>query len=121
MHPHDLGRGSEQLAAYYLVQQGWSILDRNYRAGRKEIDIIAARADVVAFVEVKARAGVGYGHPLEAITWRKRREVAHVARLWLERHPCSSCSYRFDAIAVHWSGASYTLEHVEDAWRLELR
>jgi putative endonuclease len=118
---HELGIHSETLASNFLRSQGWCILERNYRAGRKEIDIIARNGNVVAFVEVKARAGTGYGHPLYAITWKKRREIAHVARVWLERNPLRDCDYRFDAVAICWSGSSHTVEHVEDAWRIDIR
>lgn len=121
MNPHDLGRVSETLACRYLRARGWRILERNYRAGRKEIDIIARAGNVIAFVEVKARARADYGHPLYAITWKKRREIAHVARVWLERNTQSGCDYRFDAVAVSWSGSLHTVEHVEDAWRIDIR
>ena len=116
--PHELGPRSESLAASYLADKGWRILARNYRVNRKEIDIIARRANTVAFVEVKARAGPGYGHGLEAITWRKRREIAHVAQAWIGRHGTSGLQYRFDAIAITWHGRSHTLEHVDHAWLL---
>jgi putative endonuclease len=116
MQSHELGRRSEVIACAHLVAQGWKILARNYRAGHKEIDIIARFADTIAFVEVKARAGTGCGHPLEAITWAKRREIAHVARAWLRENPGAWLEYRFDAIAIVWNGASHDLEHVENAW-----
>ena len=121
MRAHDLGQRSETLAADYLQQHGWQVLERNYRSGHKEIDIIARRDALVAFVEVKARAGSGYGHPFEAITWKKRREIAQVAQVWLCRHGSPAYAYRFDAIAVRWSGQSHTIEHAEDAWRIEFR
>jgi uncharacterized protein (TIGR00252 family) len=81
-----LGDRGEALAARHLAQAGWRILDRNFRVGRKEIDLVARRGEVVAFVEVKTRAGLGFGHPLEAITWRKRREIQQVAAAWIDRH-----------------------------------
>ena len=68
-----LGDRGEQLAADHLVRAGWTVLHRNFRLGKKEIDLVARRGEVVAFVEVKTRGGRGYGHPLEAITWKKRR------------------------------------------------
>ena len=116
MHPHTRGRTSEDLAAAFLVRRGWSILERNHRAGRKEIDIIARRGNIIAFVEVKARAGTGCGHPLEAITWKKRREIDFVARSWIVRNGATTLEYRFDAVAVTWTGNSYRIEHVENAW-----
>ena len=115
---HDLGRNSEHLAAQYLHDRGYQILERNYRVGHKEIDLIVARDGMIAFVEVKARAGLGYGHPLEAITWSKRREIAYVARAWIAAHGRAGLSYRFDAIAVVWAGPEAAVEHVPNAWRL---
>ena len=121
MDAHELGRRSEAIACEYLIARGWQLVERNYRAGHKEIDIIARRALTIAFVEVKARAGSGYGHPLEAITHQKRREIAHVARVWLARNQKKNWEYRFDAIAVTWHGFGHQIEHVEDAWRIEFR
>jgi putative endonuclease len=114
---HALGRRSEDLAAEYLQSQGFTILERNYRVGHKEIDLIVCKEDRVAFVEVKARSGAGYGHPLESITWAKRREIAFVARAWIADRPKAE-TYQFDAIAVTWVGENHRIDHVENAWRL---
>ncbi len=92
---------------------------RNYRLGHKEIDLVARRGEVVAFVEVKTRAGYGYGHPLEAITRKKMREIAVVAAAWMERHGQPGDVYRFDGVAIVLpAGGEPVIEHVEDAWRL---
>jgi putative endonuclease len=115
---HALGVKSEQLAASYLLARGYQILERNYRVGHKEVDLVISRAGVVAFVEVKARSGQGYGHPLEAITWGKRREIAYVARTWIAAHGRAEYTYRFDAVAVIWRGSQPEIEHVPNAWRL---
>jgi putative endonuclease len=77
-----LGDRGEALAARFLERAGWTILVRNFRMGHKEIDLVARRGEVVAFVEVKTRAGTGFGHPLEAITWKKRLDSV-VARLFM--------------------------------------
>lgn len=115
----DLGVLGEQLAADYLRKHGYTILHRNYRFGHREIDLIVARDGLVAFVEVKARAGTGYGHPLEAITARKRREIERVARFWLHRHGRATLRCRFDAVGVVVRrGQAPVIEHLPDAWRL---
>jgi putative endonuclease len=112
-----LGDRGEALAAEHLEGKGWRILHRNFRVGRREIDLVARRGEVVAFVEVKTRAGLGYGHPLEAVTRRKRREVQQVAQSWLHRFGQPGDTYRFDAVAVRLpSGGPPVVEHVEDAW-----
>lgn len=114
-----LGDRGEALAAAYLEGSGWSILNRNFRMGRKEIDLVAERGGVVAFVEVKTRAGLGYGHPLEAITWKKRREIQQVAAAWIDRNGSLRYAYRFDAIAILIeAGGEPRIDHIEDAWRL---
>lgn len=116
---HDFGRQGEELAAEHLRSSGWAIVARNFRLGHKEVDIIARRERVVAFVEVKSRSGVRYGHPLEAVTAAKRREIARVAAAWISRHGRPGDVYRFDAVAILRSAdGPPRLEHVEDAWRL---
>jgi len=117
--PHRLGRRGEELAARLLVDRGWTILARNYRAGRREVDLVIGRPGVVVFVEVKARAGSGFGTPEAAVTLLKRREIETVAADYLLRHGDRGSEVRFDVVAVTIepeSGAA-RLEHIEDAWR----
>lgn len=120
--PHALGRWGEDVVARYLARRGWRILARNYRFGRREVDIVAQRDGVVAFVEVKTRAGDGYGGPLGALTWRKRREIEAVAADFLRRRRPGDVGVRFDAVAVTATGPrTARVEHVADAWRPEVR
>lgn len=117
--PRDLGVLGERLASRYFERLGYTILERNYRFGHREIDLIVRLGDLVAFVEVKARAGDGYGHPLQAITALKRREVERVARLWQRRHGRPGSFYRFDAVGVMIRrGTDPIIEHIPNAWRL---
>lgn len=113
-----LGSRGEALAADYLEQDGWTILDRNHRSGRKEIDLVARRGEVVAFVEVKTRRGSAFGHPFEAITPRKQQGIQEVAAAWIDRNGVPGEDYRFDAVAVYFgAGSRPAIEHLEDAWR----
>lgn len=118
---HALGRWGEEQAARFLESRGWSILARNYRFGRREVDLVVRRGGVVAFVEVKTRRGEAFGHPWEAITPLKRREVEAVAADFLRRHRVGLASVRFDAVAVvcgpSVGDGSARIEHLEDAWR----
>lgn len=120
MDSSELGRRGEEEATKYLDARGWTILDRNFRVGRNEVDIVAARGRILAFFEVKCRRGQGFGHPLEAITRRKRLEIVRVARGWLrERELPSGTVVRFDAVAVLWmEGGRTEVVHVPDAWRI---
>jgi putative endonuclease len=115
----DRGREFEDVARRFLVERGWTVLGRNVRFGRREIDLIVRRGTTVAFVEVKGRRGSGFGHPLDAITPRKRSEIHRVARWWILRHGLDEWEYRFDAVAVSGRpGETPAVEHVEDAWRI---
>jgi putative endonuclease len=90
--------------------------------GRLEIDLVARRDRLVAFVEVKTRWSAEFGHPTEAVTWAKRREIARVASAWIDRHGRPDDVYRFDVIGVTLSTAGpHRLEHVEDAFRVGWR
>ena len=117
--PHRLGRKGEILAARILESRGWRILARNYRAGRREIDVVAQRDGLVAFVEVKTRGGDGFGSPQAAVTLLKRREIEAVAVDFLARHVRDDVDVRFDVVAIRTgpSGSVVTVEHIEDAWR----
>jgi putative endonuclease len=113
----DRGREYEDVAEAFLRSRGYNVVDRNVRFMRKEIDLVVERDGLVAFVEVKGRSGPGFGHPLEAITWKKRRAISIAARLWISRSRFEACSYRFDAVAiVSEGGRVIDIEHVEGAW-----
>jgi putative endonuclease len=118
MDTHARGRGFEALAAEYLRRAGFSVVGRNVRHGREEIDIVVRRGDLVAFVEVKGRASADVGHPLVAIDHRKRAAIARVARGWIRRYGRSGDRYRFDAVAILPAPTGWAIDHVADAWRL---
>ena len=117
--PHALGRRGERLATQHLRSAGWTVVAKNYRFGRREIDLIVQKGPLLAFVEVKTRAGGGCGHPEEAVTWRKRREIEAVAEEYLVRNARSGNQVRFDVIAIEVAadGRVTRLQHLEDAWR----
>lgn len=110
---HRYGVAGEEQAIRYLQSRGWTVVAHRFRAGRAEIDLIARRGQVVAFIEVKSRRGSGFGSPLEAVTGPKRRELVKAARAWVGRCGQASDIYRFDCIAL-WNNE---LEHLEDAFR----
>jgi putative endonuclease len=117
LEPGRTGQWGEDLAARHLERRGWTVIARNYRAGRHEIDLIAYRGGIVAFVEVKARKGERFGNPLEAITAAKRDSVQRVADRWVRSHGREYLTYRFDAIGVAGMGSGKALiQHVEGAW-----
>ena len=97
----DIGRSGEQQAATFLQQQGYQILETNFTAVNKEIDIIALdrQADELVFVEVKTRSTSAYGHPARAVDRQKFNNLLTAARTYLNRAECT-IRYRFDIIAI---------------------
>ncbi len=94
------------------------MLERRYRHGHRDIDLIAERDGLVAFVEVKARTGVQYGDPTEAVNWRKRNDLIRSATTWIDRHGRPGEHYRFDVIGVLVTSGRVRIRHVEDAFSL---
>lgn len=111
-----LGLQGERIAARWMRRDGWSLLAHRFRSGHRDLDLIMRRADEVAFVEVKARRGEGFGSPVEAVHWRKRRELVRSAQVWADRHGDSGLSYRFDVIGVLISGNLVRVRHVPNAF-----
>lgn len=110
---HRQGLAAEEEAIRFLGSRGWLVLAHRWRVGRIEIDIIARRGVVVAFIEVKARRSDSFGHPFEAVTGAKRREIVRAARAWIDRNGQPSDIYRFDCVGI----MQGRLEHLEDAFR----
>jgi putative endonuclease len=99
-----LGVRGEDLACAELERQGMQVLERNWRCRHGEIDIVAAEASAsgltLVFCEVKCRSGLGFGHPLEAITYTKMRTLRQLAAVWMREHRMQASSIRLDAIGV---------------------
>ena len=113
------GLWGERVAIAYLGSRGWRIEAHRFRLGHRELDLVARRGEVVAFVEVKTRSTAAWGTPAESVVWRKRRTIVQVAEVWRQRHGRPGDSYRFDVIAVsvEKEAADTGVEHLEDAWR----
>ncbi len=120
--PHLLGPEGERLAADYLAKQGYRILERNYRYHRNEIDLIARHRHTLCFIEVKTRLSSAKGHPAEAVTLQKQREIIKAARAYLALSGDEEPECRFDVVAVLVKRmeenriASFAIEHFIDAF-----
>jgi putative endonuclease len=98
--PSDLGARGERIAAAFLTDAGLRVLDRNWRCREGELDIVAREGDALVFCEVKTRRGLGYGHPVEAVTPRKQRRLRLLAQRWLAAHDQHAPELRFDVVGV---------------------
>jgi putative endonuclease len=113
-----LGEQGEQIAERWLRARGWIILDRRWKSGRRDLDLVAAQGDLIAFVEVKARRRNEFGGPVEAVGWRKQRELQRSAQCWIDRHGESARVYRFDVIGVWMQPENVRIRHVADAFAM---
>ncbi len=95
-----LGFKGESKAAHYLKKNGYEILERNYKCPFGEIDIIAGKDDVIAFVEVKTRTGDSFGAPNEAVDERRRQRYVRSAKFYFSGREID-CVVRFDVIEVY--------------------
>lgn len=96
----ELGRRGEDLAAHFLEDAGYHLIERNWRCRQGEIDIVAERGDTIVFVEVKTRSSLAFGHPFEAITASKLARLRGLAGAWCAERSPSATRIRLDAIAV---------------------
>ena len=110
------GAWGEELALRYLTQQGYELVERNYRTRYGELDLILRHEDILVFVEVKLRRGVGFGDPLEAVTPRKQAAIRTLAeRYLLDRQP-SFDTLRFDVVGILVGKGAPRVVHIEDAF-----
>lgn len=113
------GKRAESLAAWWLRLKGYAILAQGRRCGRGtgagEIDIIARRGRVIAFVEVKARASLD--DAAQAISPAQRRRIGRAAAAFMAANPrLGGCCPRFDAILF---APGKLPRHISDAWRMD--
>ena len=114
------GRQAEELAAAFLEEAGLRVVARNWRRPDGELDIVADDGGTCVFVEVRSRTGEEHGHPLEAITARKRARVVRAARLYLDAETPAADGFRFDVVGVtFWDdGRKPDVIHIPNAFEV---
>lgn len=112
-----LGDRGEMLAAGYLCDQGYQVLDKKVRASFGELDLVAKKNDTIVFVEVKTRSTPQLGLPEEAVDQAKQKQVAKLAEWYLQKNKMNKVRVRFDVIALLYDGASDPkIRHIENAF-----
>src|ERR1700722_11794072 len=100
MMPHILtGKKGEKLATDWLIANGFQILHRNWRHGRYEVDLIAARQDVIHLIEVKTRTSDAFGPPEQSVSRKKIEHLLRAAQGWLLNHP-GHTRIQYDVLAI---------------------
>jgi putative endonuclease len=112
-HNQKIGRWGEEMAAEYLRERGYEIVDKNARTPYGEIDLVARRDDLTVFVEVKTRTSRRFGLPEEAITPRKQAHMLAAAEHYAAEHEIDS--WQADVLAVEGApGKAPSIEHFEN-------
>ena len=96
----NLGKSAEDLACKLLDQNGYKIIERNFRSRFGEIDIIAEFDNNLIFVEVKARWSLKFGSPEEAVTKQKIYKIIKTAQYYSLTHPKLSKNLRIEVVAL---------------------
>lgn len=115
---NELGKWGEDFAEEYLVKKGYSIRERDWHLGKRDIDIIAISEDsrTIVFVEVKTRTQDELMDPTEAVTRQKIKSIGYCANAFIKEFNLDM-EIRFDIISIVGDGHSEPkLEHIEDAF-----
>jgi putative endonuclease len=109
------GERGEELAVSFLKEKGYKILERNWRYGQKEIDIIAQKNNQLIIVEVKTRSGTMWEQPFQAVNRRKQKMVVEAADAYVNKKNRDT-EVRFDVISVVIEKKKTEIEHIENAF-----
>jgi putative endonuclease len=114
---NQLGAQGEEAAARHLMFDGYSILERNWRAGHLEVDIIARKRGLLVFVEVKTLASDAVINPEEHVDRIKRQRLVEAAKIYMKRENLDQ-QIRFDIISVTGYAPPFSINHIENAFEV---
>ena len=112
---NQLGKKGEQLAVDYLIKKGYTIVQRNYRFQKAEVDIIAKIKDTLAIVEVKTRSTVDFGNPQDFVKPKQIQRLVKAVDEYVIVNKLD-VEVRFDIIAIVKQGNGFKIEHLENAF-----
>jgi putative endonuclease len=121
MNTTETGNKGEDIAAGFLEAKGYTVVDRNYRFQKSEVDIVALQMEPaeLVFVEVKSRSGTQGAFPETAVTPAKQQRIFKAADAYIYEKQYRTVPIRFDVIAIqNVDGAHPLIEHFEDAFRM---
>ncbi len=113
----ETGDRGEELASQMLAEKGFEIIERNYRYGKGEIDIVAKDKDEIVFVEVKSRKNLEFGDPEYALTKNKQAQVRKICAAYLYDKNIEETDCRIDVVAILFRGKEEPIiRHIENAF-----
>jgi len=111
-----LGKRGEDRAEEYLKRKGFFILDKNYRYGHKEIDLIGKEGNTIVFVEVKTGRSKKFGAPEEWVSIRKQKNIIETALDFIQKSDITDCDFRFDVLAISYEKGQEVINHIRNAF-----
>lgn len=115
-YKQEFGRKSEALAEEYLKRKGFEILQRNYRYGHKEIDLIGKQGNTIVFIEVKAGRSKSFGAPQHRVNQKKQKNLIDAANDFIQKTEIADCDFRFDVLAISYEKGEASIDHIENAF-----
>ena len=115
-----VGEAGEEAAVQYLLWQGYSILQRNYRCRFGEIDLTARDGGTLAFIEVKTRRSQRFGPAASAVTFEKQRHLIKASQMYMTQMKRAYELCRFDVVAVEMDAHGLRIELIKDAFQLPI-
>ena len=112
---NETGKKGEDLAADFLQNEGFQILERNWKNRFEEIDIIALENELLVIVEVKTRSSLAFGKPEESVGLRKQRLLVNAAEAYIKKYN-SERETRFDIVSVVTNGTGANIQHIRHAF-----
>jgi putative endonuclease len=110
LSPYKIGIIGENRAVTYLKKKKYKIVQRGYRHGKGEIDIIAVHRHILVFIEVKTRRDTNYGNPEEQVSIKKQKQIKKTAAGFLRQNDYRGFPCRFDVLAM--------IFHEENDWKI---
>ncbi len=111
---NELGKWGEDLATVFLEKKGYEIIERDWKSGRIDLDIIAREGATLVIVEVKTRRNRLYGDPEEAVDYRKRKSLQSAINHYVKSHRLGQ-KVRFDIISIVGTiGSEPEIDHIKD-------
>ena len=112
---NELGKKGEQIAVDFLLKNGYTIVERNYRFDKSEVDIIAQKGDILSITEVKTRSTTDFGNPETFIKPKQIKNLIKAVDEYINENQLD-VDVRFDIIAIVKTKSDYQIEHIKDAF-----
>ena len=112
---NELGKKGEQLAVNYLQEHNYTVVERNYRFDKAEVDIIAKKKDILAIIEVKTRSTIEFGNPQDFVKPKQIQRLVKAVDEYVTVNDLD-VEIRFDIIAIVKEKNNYKIEHLKDAF-----